>query len=103
MKIKVPTEEITDNFYTIIDESDVTICIPIKGDATEESSDEVDTTADKSDVNESDGVNEKTEVKYINSRQKLFKENLILHSNGNYGIYVVGSILIFGERKKVCV
>ena len=64
MKIKVPTEEITDNFYTIIDESDLLIIylsikLSIEGDTTEESSDEVDTTADKSDVYESDGVKRK--------------------------------------------
>ena len=76
MKIKVPTEEITDNFYTII--IYLSIKLSIEGDTTEESSDEVDTTADKSDVNESDGVNEKTEVKYINCRPKKENQNHFL-------------------------
>ena len=56
----------------------LSIKLSIKGDTTEESSDEVDTTADKSDVNESDGVNEKTEVKYINSRPKKENQNHFL-------------------------
>ena len=59
-------EEITYKVFKIIYESDLIIYLSIKlsieGDTTVESSDEVDTTADKSDVNESEGVNDKTEV-----------------------------------------